>query len=80
MIFVMILLFENFIYSLTNLNGKSCITNNCQKQHTTHEPLCDSVSKPQPVPQTQPDTPSGFKPHPFTLSLIIFQKISSNLH
>ena len=25
--FVMILLFENFVYSLTNFHGKSCITN-----------------------------------------------------
>ena len=50
-----------------------------KKQHTTHKPLCDSVTKPQPVPQTQPDTPSGFNPQPFTLEFI-FQKISSNMH
>ena len=36
------------------------LINNWQKQHTTHEPLCDSVTKPQPVPQTQPDTPATY--------------------
>ena len=48
MIFVMILLFENFIDSLTNLNGKNpALPIIVKKQHTTHEPLglCDSVTR-----------------------------------
>ena len=50
------------------------------KNSTWYVQNCDSVTKPQPVPQTQADTPSGFKPQSFILSLIIFQKIFWNFH
>ena len=51
--------------------------------YTNKAPILNSkyeLNKPQLVPQTMADAPSGFTPQSFALSLIIFQMISSNLH